>query len=175
MLKILLISVPFLFIVGSVFHFIYNWSNHSKIISLISPVNESIFEHSKLLLIPLILFWGIGYFFLNDNINIDNYFLAMLVSIVCSTIVMISFYYTYKEFIGNSYLWIDVLDLLLSLFIGQVVANHFYVYSSGINCFVSISIIGVIFIGYIYLTFNPFKTPFFYDEKNKIYGINKDK
>ena len=173
--QLLLISIPILFVIGSLFHFIYRWSGNNILIGLISPINESIFEHSKLLLIPLILFWGVGYLFLKDDVNANNYFLAMLSSIICSIIVMISFYYTYKEIIGNSYLWIDIFDLLLSLFIGQLIANHIYVYSSDVNCIISISAIVVIFIGYIYLTFKPFKTPLFLDEKNKTYGINKEK
>lgn len=173
MLKLLLISVPFLFVLGSIFHFIYSWSNKNKIVAIFSPVNESIFEHSKLLLIPLMIFWIVGYFILKKSVDIDNYFFAMLISIISSIIFMIAFYYTYKEVIGNSYLWIDIFDLLLSLFIGQVVANHIYEYSKGINYIISISIIVVIFFIYIYLTFNPFKIPFFFDKKNKIFGINQ--
>ena len=173
MLKILLISIPFLFVIGSAFHFIYDLSNKNKFVGIIAPVNESVFEHSKLLLVPLMLFWMIGYFFLKDSININNYFFAMLVSIVFSIITMISFYYTYKEIIGNSYLWIDVFDLLLSLFIGQILANHIYEYSKGVSWVISIIVTFLIFIFYIYLTFKPFKTPLFYDKKNKIYGINK--
>ena len=29
-------------------------------------------------------------------------------------------------------------------------------------------------LGYIYLTFKPFKTPLFFDKKSKTYGINKN-
>ena len=63
MLKFALISIPFLFAIGAVFHFIYKWSNNSRIVGLIAPVNESIFEHSKLLLFPLILVYTIYYFY----------------------------------------------------------------------------------------------------------------
>lgn len=175
MLSILLISVPILFVAGSLFHFLYTWSKENKFVGLFVPINESIFEHSKLLLVPLSLFWGSGYLFFGESINYNNYFFAMLISIVSSIIVMISFYYTYKELIGNSYLWIDIFDLLLSLFIGQVLANHVYEYSNGIPVCVSIGIIVFIFVSYIYLTFKPFRTPFFLDEKSKSYGINKNK
>lgn len=113
--------------------------------------------------------------FVNDSVNTNNYFLSMLISIVASIIVMITFYYTYKEIIGNFYMWIDIFDLLLSLFIGQIIANHFYVYSNGIPSIISISIIIIIFIGYIFLTIKPFKTPFFFDQKNKTYGIKEEK
>jgi hypothetical protein len=145
----------------------------NKILGLLVPVNESIFEHSKLLFVPLVLFWLVAYFFIKDNIDANKYFASMLISVIFSILVMICFYYTYKEIIGNSYLWVDIFDLLLSLFIGQILANHFYEYGMGIPVFISIGITFIIFATYAYLTFNPFKTPFFYDEKNKVYGINK--
>lgn len=173
MLKMLLISVPFLFAIGSLLHFAYSWSKENKIIGLLAPVNESIFEHSKLLLVPLTLFWTVSYFFVN-NININSYFLAMLVSIVISIAFMISFYYTYKGIIGNLYLAVDVFDLFLSLLIGQIVANHVYIYSNGIPFILSITSIVIIFVVYVYLTFKPFKIPFFLDKKSNTYGINKD-
>lgn len=173
MLKIILISIPFLFIIGSIFHFAYEWSNKNKIIGMIAPVNESIFEHSKLLLTPLVLFWGILYFFIGTEINKNSYFLAMLVSIVASIITMTSFYYTYKESIGKSYLLVDILDLLISLTVGQILANHVYVYSANFPYYISLIIIGIIIILFIYLTFKPLKIPLFFDKKNKIYGINK--
>ncbi len=173
MLKFALISIPFLFAIGTVFHFIYKWSNNSRIVGLIAPVNESIFEHSKLLLFPLILVYTIYYFYNSNNLYENSYFLAMLVSVVVSIVTMFSFYYTYKGIIGNSYLWIDILDLLISIIVGQLVANHVYVYSDGINKYISISLIVFISLLYFYLTCKPIKIPLFFDNITKSYGINK--
>lgn len=174
MIKLALISIPFLFVIGTIFHFIYKWSNNSRIVGLIAPVNESIFEHSKLLLFPLILVYTIYYFYNSSNLYENSYFLAMLVSIVVSIITMFSFYYTYKGIIGNSYLWMDILDLLVSLIVAQLVANHVYVYSDGINKYISISLIVLISLSYFYLTYKPLKIPLFFDNISKSYGINKN-
>lgn len=173
MLKFVLISIPFLFVIGSVMHFVYKLSGNSRIVALIAPVNESIFEHSKLLLFPITIVWLFYYFINKSNINSDNYFFAMLINIIISIIAMFSFYYTYKGIIGNSYLWIDILDLLISLVISQLVANHVYVYSSSISQYVSISFIMLIYLVYFYLTYKPLKIPLFFDKKSKSYGINK--
>ncbi len=172
MLKIILISIPFLFIIGSVFHFVYKWSNYNKLVGFIAPINESIFEHTKLLFFPLLLFWIILAFFIKD-INLNSYFLAMLVSIIFSIITMISFYYTYKGVLGKHYLILDILDLLISLIIGQLIANHVYIYSHNFPYIISIIILIIIFISYIYFTIKPLKIPFFYDNLSKTYGINK--
>lgn len=175
MIKIILLSIPFLFIIGSVLHFAYDFFNKNKIVGLVAPVNESIFEHSKLLLIPLILFWGILFLFVKNDINYNSYFFAMLISIVVSIITMIGFYYTYKGIVGKNYELMNILDLLVSLIVGQVIASHIYTYSNNVPYYVSSIIILIIFISFAYLTFKPIKIPLFYDQKSKTFGINKNK
>ena len=91
MLKIILISIPILFVLGSLLHFAYNFTNQNAIIGLFAPINESVFEHSKLLLTPLTLFWNILFFIEKSDVNINNYFFSMLISIIVSITTMISF------------------------------------------------------------------------------------
>lgn len=173
MFKIILISIPVLFIVGSLLHYAYQTSNFNKIVGFFSPVNESIFEHSKLLLFPLTVFWLILFIFEKDSVNYNSYFFAMLISIVISIITMISFYYTYTGISGKNYEFMNILDLLVSLIMGQLIANHIFTYSNNINYIFSIITIISIIICFIYLTFKPLKIPLFYDKKSKQYGINK--
>ena len=173
MLKTILISIPILFILGSLLHFAYDYSNKNKIVGLFAPVNESIFEHSKILLTPLLLFWFVLFFFIKEEVNCDIYFFTTLVSIIVSIITMISFYYTYTGIIGYDKGFINILDLLISFVTGQLVANHIYTYNEGIPWILSILFIIFILLSFIYLTFNPLKIPLFYDKKSKTYGINK--
>ena len=49
-----LLGIPLLFIIGSVFHFIYELTGKNIIVGLISPVNESIFQHIKMIILPII-------------------------------------------------------------------------------------------------------------------------
>ena len=44
-------------IVGTVAHFIYDWTGQNPIIGLITAVNESTWEHMKLLFFPMVLVW----------------------------------------------------------------------------------------------------------------------
>ena len=175
MTKIILISIPILFIIGSLLHYAYAFFNNSKLIGIFTPVNESIFEHSKLLLTPLILFWGMLFLFVKNNINYNSFFFAMLISIVVSIATMIAFYYTYKGSLGNNYELMNILDLLVSLIVGQVVASHVYTYSYNVPYYFSIALIVIIFALFIYLTFKPIKIPLFFDKKSKTFGINKNK
>lgn len=43
-------------VVGTLFHFLYDWSNHNKIVGLFAAVNESTWEHIKIALTPTMEF-----------------------------------------------------------------------------------------------------------------------
>ena len=43
-------------ILGTLLHFTYRWSGRNPLIGLIAPVNESVWEHMKLLFFPMLLF-----------------------------------------------------------------------------------------------------------------------
>ena len=72
-----LISFLVISIVGTLLHFVYEWSNHNKIVSLFAAVNESTWEHIKIALTPMFL-WGLydGYVYGFS----PNYFLAKSIS-----------------------------------------------------------------------------------------------
>ena len=46
----------FLSVVGTLLHFLFDWSGGSWAAALIAPVNESIWEHLKLLVFPMVAF-----------------------------------------------------------------------------------------------------------------------
>ena len=60
-----LISFLVISIVGTLLHFVYEWSNHNNIISLFAAVNESTWEHIKIALTPYFLYSLVdGYYYL---------------------------------------------------------------------------------------------------------------
>ena len=42
-------------VLGVLLHFLYDWTNESLVVALFSAVNESTFEHMKLLFFPGVL------------------------------------------------------------------------------------------------------------------------
>ena len=51
----LIFSVIIISIIGTVLHFLYDISNHNKVVGLFSAVNESTWEYIKIALIPTLL------------------------------------------------------------------------------------------------------------------------
>ena len=65
--KFTIIGALFVTIFGSLFHFVYGWSGNNRIVGALTPVNESVWEHLKLALIPLLLFALIEWYFLRKS------------------------------------------------------------------------------------------------------------
>ena len=52
----------FTIITGTFFHFLFDLTNGSRVAALISPVNESIWEHIKLLFFPMFVYALLEYY-----------------------------------------------------------------------------------------------------------------
>ncbi len=173
--KYLILGVPLLFLFGALFHFIYDLTNQNIIIGFISPVNESIWEHTKMVLVPLIIYYLIYYFKNKENLDKNNWFYALLISLVVSILSIPLLYYFYAEGLGIHSLVLDITNLFISLLIGQLIAAHIYEYKkNNVNYIISIIFIFSIFIIYMTFTLYPPKLPIFYDKNDQIYGINTD-
>lgn len=172
--KFVLVSTILLFFIGGLMHFAYEFSENNVIVGLFSPVNESVWEHTKMALIPIILLWTLYYLFKKSEFKMDkdNWFLGCLVSIITTIFLMITFYYFYTGAFGIESVVVDILILLFSLLLGQLLGIHYYNTSKSVSTSISISIILAILLFYILVTFNTPKLPLFEDSNTNTYGIN---
>ena len=60
-------STFFVLITGTLSHFIYEWSGNNFIVGFFFPVNESTWEHMKLVFFPMFLFSIFMFKRLNGN------------------------------------------------------------------------------------------------------------
>ena len=103
-------------IVGTLFHFLYDWSGHNKMIGLFAAVNESTWEHTKIALTPMLLCGLVdGWLFGAD----PNYFLAKFFSLVAVIVLIPLLFYGYKAFLGRDVLVLDILIFYVAIFAGQ--------------------------------------------------------
>ena len=71
----------FSIIFGTLLHFLYEWSNENQIIALFSAVNESTWEHLKLVFFPMLVAGIVEYFALRGKTK--NMIQAKAVAIAC--------------------------------------------------------------------------------------------
>lgn len=170
--KIIYINTILLFLLMFIAHNLYKWLPND-VFAIFFPVNESIWEHMKMIYTTIIVYIPLELIILNKlKIKHNNLLLSSYVSgIICILVELILFIPIYKV-IGEN-LPITLVTLLISIFISQYISfnilNKNYIKKSDI---LSIILIIFTFILMGILTYKPPKIFLFFDPINEKYGIN---
>ena len=113
----------FTIIVGTLLHFVYEWSGRNELVAYIAPINESIWEHQKLLFTPVVLFSIIELFVYGKYI--PNFIPVKVLSILIGILVIIASYYTYSGILGHNCLISDIGTFILGVLASYLFSNHF--------------------------------------------------
>lgn len=169
-------GIPFIFALSSLMHFLYDISGKITVIGIIAPVNESVFEHLKMPIVPTFIWWIITYFILKNLIdNGIKWFTAAICSFLITISFVICFYYTYTGMFGINSTLLDIIGLVIGVTLGQTLAFKIYknVNLKPLHYIIIYFIFIILILLFIIATFDPPQIPLFYDHKNKIYGILK--
>ncbi len=150
---------------GAVGHFLYKWTGQNTIVGYFFPVNESTWEHLKLLFFPTLIFSILEYNFVKREIK--NYAPSITVSVITGMLSIIVLFYTYSGVLGYFVDAINIAIYYISVIIMLIIKNKFIVREklSGQNSnTLSLIILFVITLLFILFTYNPpqlaiFKTP----------------
>ncbi len=97
---------------GTLLHFVYEWSGDSILTAAFSAVNESTWEHMKLLFFPLFLFSLAQVCALGKNY--PNFLAVRAVSTLAGIALIPILYYTYTGVLGEHFLWADMTVFFLA-------------------------------------------------------------
>lgn len=163
----------FIFLIGFIIHNLYEWC--PNIVTLIlSPVNESVFEHMKMIYTSYIIWIIIKHFILKKyNIKENNFLLKELLTFLFNITLFLTIYWPIYSKFGENML-VTLTIYLATIIISQIL-NYFIEFKKDSNVLNIISLI-VIFLIYAfttYLTYNPPICKFFLDPTNNSYGLNK--
>ena len=154
---------------GTILHFLYDWTNGSILVAPFSGVNESTWEHMKLLFWPLFLFaLAQRPFFKGQN----NYWCVKLAETLLGLALIPVLFYTYNGVFGKSPDWINIAifyitALLVFLFEWWTFKNNRLQCKYQRLSFAAICLIGVLFAAF---TFAPPQIPLFQDPISGTYG-----
>ena len=96
----------FTVIIGVLFHFLFDLTNENIVVAFIAPVNESIWEHIKLVYFPMFVYALLEYCFLGKEHN--QFWCIKLKSILIGMALIPTLYYTYTGIIGKTVDWFNV-------------------------------------------------------------------
>lgn len=117
LIKIELIVTILELILGTLLHFIYEWSGNNVIIASFSAVNESVWEHLKLVFYPMLILGVIEYYFVKNIAN--NYIEAKAIGIFTAISFIVISFFTYTGIIGTNFFIIDILIFIISIILGE--------------------------------------------------------
>lgn len=160
-------------IIGTILHFTYDLSNGNLIVATFSAVNESVWEHLKIAVMPLLLWTIIELFVL--KYRPDNLWTSLLAKVIANMFLIVILFYTSLLITKthNTVISISIFyfSILISQMIGVIVMNMRKV---NVNI-EEISKYAVIFIFllFVFFTFLPPKAGLFKDEATQTYGVFK--
>lgn len=110
-----MIGIFFVLITGTLAHFVYNWSGKNYIVGLFTPVNESIWEHMKLLFFPMLIYSFILIFKFKGTYTCITSSLCF--GILTGTLLIPFFFYAYTSVLGKNTFILDIGTFILSIII----------------------------------------------------------
>ncbi len=122
--KFVLFGIIFTFILGTLLHFVYEWSGSNVIVGIFSPVNESVWEHLKLLYFPMSLWLLLGYSKFGKN-NC-NYLFSAIIGFLCGAVSIPLLFYLYTFFTQKSILIVDIIIFIIGICISFLVMAFIY-------------------------------------------------
>lgn len=111
-----LIAIIVVSVVGSLWHFIYDFSAQNLLVGFFAPVNESTWEHMKLIFFPMLIFVLMTYKGLSKEY--ECILPSMLIGNICATWLIPVVFYTYSGIIGKNTLILDILTFVLCVICG---------------------------------------------------------
>lgn len=116
----LILGIIFVSILGTLFHFAYKWSGNNIFFGLFTPINESIWEHTKLLFFPMLIYS----FCLNKKTGKEYPCLnsAMISGMLSGVLMIIVMFYTYTDIIGFHTAFADIAIFYISVILAFYIA-----------------------------------------------------
>ena len=151
-------------------HFIYEWTNESLLVAPFSGINESTWEHMKLLFVPMFVFSMVQRLFCD---SCENFWCVKLVGSLSGLILIPTLFYTYNGAIGKSPDWLNITIFFISA--AAAIGLETRLFEKGkMRCklswlpFFALFMIGVLFFVF---TFFPPRLPIFRDPLNGTFGM----
>lgn len=155
---------------GTLLHFLYDWTGESIWIAPFSGVNESTWEHMKLLFWPMFIFTIVQSYLFKDR---EDFWCLKLKGILLGLVLIPVLFYTYNGVIGRSPDWINITIFFISAAIAYIYETRRFKSEGKVckNRKFAISILCLIAVLFIVFTFVTPEIGIFKDPQTNTYGV----
>ena len=155
---------------GTLLHFLYDWLGEAVWASPFSGVNESTWEHMKLLYWPMLVFAIVQSFFYKKQ---KDYWCVKLRGVLLGLTLIPVLFYTYNGVIGKSPDWVNITIFFISALLAYAYETRLF-NSEKVKCssekraMIALFAIGILF---VIFTFSAPELEIFRDPISGTYGI----
>lgn len=155
---------------GTILHFLYEWLGDALWIAPFSGVNESTWEHMKLLFWPMLVYAIVESLFFRER---EDFWCVKLRGILLGLSLIPALFYTYNGVIGKSPDWINIAIFFISAAIAYLYETKLF-NSDTVKCkYPKLAFSALCVIAFLFVIFT-FRTPeigIFKDPLTGTYGI----
>lgn len=108
---------------GTLLHFLYDWLDKAVWIAPLSGVNESTWEHMKLLFWPMFIFAVVQSFFFCDR---EDFWCVKLKGTLLGLVLIPVIFYTYNGAIGHSPDWLNIAIFFVSAAVAYIYETRLF-------------------------------------------------
>ena len=155
---------------GTLLHFLYDWLGEAKWVAPFSGVNESTWEHMKLLFWPMLFYAIAQSLFFSDR---ADFWCVKLKGILLGLSLIPILFYTYNGVIGRSPDWINIAIFFICAAIAYIYETKQF-HKGAVHCknkWLAIGVLCVIALMFVIFTFKTPRLGIFLDPLTGTYGI----
>lgn len=170
--KIKISTLIITFILTFVCHFMYEWFPN-LLTSIFFPVNESVWEHMKMLYTAILIGGLIEQIIIKKfNLKTNNTLLTLFIKPAISIPIFLIIYLPFYSFLDENMI-LNISIMIITLIIVEILSYHLLKMKElNFKNLLSVLIIIITYLVFSILTFYPPKNKLFYDKQENKYGIN---
>ncbi len=158
-------------LLGTALHFLYDLCGKQIYLAPFSAINESTWEHMKILFFPLLIFAIIERIFLKEK---NSFWAVKLKGIILGVCLIPILFYTYNGAFGKSPDWINIAIFFVAAAVSFIYETILLKRDTDsiISTKTAIIILCIISAVFMFLTFSPPQLPLFQDPISGTFGLN---
>jgi Family of unknown function (DUF6512) len=170
-----IIGIFIIFFIGCLWHNLYDILGNNVLIGLIAPVNESMWEHWKIGLYPILIYSIIEYIFVKGHVKnflFSRFIVIVVFEIICFSLVGL-WHILFKEASFTTNMIVDIATYFIGILIGQLAGYFISCKTKENKTLFYIAVVGIAIhiIIFILFTFNPPMIEYFKDSITGQYGL----
>ncbi|MBQ0037638.1 MAG: hypothetical protein KBS74_03100 [Clostridiales bacterium] len=114
-----IVGLFFVLVLGNLLHFVYDWTGQNAVAAAFSAVNESTWEHMKLLAVPWIV-WSLMEWAVTRQGSVP---FARAMGLLTGLAAIPALFYTYQGVLGRNIDWVNILIFQLAVLLAFAVSR----------------------------------------------------